>query len=205
MMTREWSVRLALTAMLLFAIGCRSTGAPPAQTAAEVAALLVAGDTARAEDRFGEIGADDDRALAFPVLFGQAQTQWKQRDYASCIRINRFLVAHYPERVSAREALLYALFLDRARTGTVPNGATRREMQQLGTAIRKASKEPPLWVDLAMVQVAIDGGEGQLARAAMARFHSRWNGRPALLRDYAQELDRWLATHEEPQAGPLAD
>jgi len=202
MKTKRWMVRSAAPMLLLLVIGCQSTGVPPTQIAADVAALLVAGDTARAEARFEEIGGDDDRALAYPVLHGQAETLWQQRDYASCIRVNRFLVAHYPDRVSAREALLYALFLNRARTGKVPGEATRREMAELGTAIRRVSKEPPLWVDLALVQVAIDGGDQRIARASMARFRSRWNGRPASLRDYAQELDRWLLTHEEPQAGP---
>jgi hypothetical protein len=151
------------------------------------------------------MGDEEDRALAYPVLHGQARTAWEQRDYATCIRINRFLVAHYPERVSAREALLYALFMNRARTGEVPNAATLREMAELGTAIRKVSKQPPVWVDLALAQAAIDAGQVRTARSSMTRFRSRWNGRPAALGDYARELDRWLATHEAPRAGPTAE
>jgi len=207
MKTERRMALLVLPALLLTAIACQSTGGgvPPERTANEVASLLVAGDTTRAEEQFRGIGDASDRARAYPVLYDRARAMWEQGDHASCIRINRFLVAHYPDRVSAREALLYALFLDRARTGKATDGVTRREMAALGTAIRTAEKAPPIWVDLALAQVAIDGGDNRVARASMTRFRSLWNGRPASLGDYARELDRWLKTHADPGAGPRSN
>jgi hypothetical protein len=197
MRTAPWIRRLvpALLPALLLVAACQSTeGPPPRDTAGEVAGLLVAGKTAEADARFATLAGENDRALAYEVLFDRARKLTGQRDYDSSMRINRFLVKHYPDRLSAREALLYALWLDRARSGEPHPDRTRREMEDLAVSIGKAGT-PPVWADLAMAQVAADDGNVTVARASMARFRSRWNGRPASLGSYVTEMERWIASN----------
>jgi hypothetical protein len=182
---------------LLLVSACQSTeGPPPRDTAGEMAGLLVAGKTAAADARFATLSDEDDRAFAYEVLFDRAKKLTGQRDYDSATRINRFLVKHYPDRLSAHEALLYALWLDRARSGRPAPDGTRREMENLAVTIRKAGT-PPVWTDLAMAQVAVDEGDVTVARASMARFQSRWNGRPSNLRSYVTEMERWIASRDD--------
>ena len=44
-------------------------------------------------------------------------------------------------------------------------------------------------------QDPIDQNNLTAARAALARFKSRWDGNPAALQDYAEELERYLSSH----------
>ncbi|MEN8148590.1 MAG: hypothetical protein ABFS86_02135 [Planctomycetota bacterium] len=188
-------ITMTILLVLLASTACRTTPTPPpGQVAEDVAVLLAAGDVAKAEEAFRLLD-DDGLDTAFGVLFARGREMAEQRDYGTCIRVNRFLVAHYPRRPDAREALLFALWLERARTGKPHDAATIKEMRALGAAVRTTEKDSPVWVDLALAQVAIDAGDLDAARAAMARFHARWNGHPASLGDYALEVDRWLASH----------
>ena len=190
-------MKIIMTALLALTVlaACQTTRVPPGQVAEDVAVLLAAGDVAKAEEAFRHLADDEGRDAAFPILFARGREMAEQRDYGTCIRLNRFLVTHYPKHMEAREALLFALWLERARTSKPHDGAAQKEMVALGTAVRSAEKNPPVWIDLALAQVAIDSGDVEGARAAMARFTARWNGHPASLSDYALELERWLASH----------
>lgn len=190
-------MKTTMTVLLaVFALAaCRTTQVDPSRVADDVAGLLAAGDVAKAEEAFRTLSGDDARDAAFPVLFARGRELAEQRDYGTSIRINRFLVTHYRSRMEAREALMFALWLERARTGKPHDEATIKEMRALGAAVRSGEKDPPVWVDLALAQAGIDGGDLAGARAAMARFEARWNGHPASLSDYAIEMGRWLASH----------
>ena len=187
------SIVLATT---LFAAACGSTpSAPPDETAGDVAAHLVSGDVAGAETRFREIEDEEGREAAYSTLFRKAKALCAERDYASCASINRFLVGRFPERAGPREALVYALWLDRAISGEPSSGATREEIRTHAASLRSSGETPPAWIDLALTQTEIDAGDVDAARSALARFTSRWDGRPPSLRDYAVELTRWIESH----------
>ena len=107
---------LPLLVALLMVPACRTTSAPPAETAGEVAAQLISGDVDADEEAFEAIDDDDDdREVAYNVLYEQAGGLHAQRDYDSSARILRFLVDQYPDARAPKEALLYTLLLQRGR------------------------------------------------------------------------------------------
>ena len=195
MRIRTLTLMTTMLSALLMLPACRTTGAPPAEVAGEVAAQLVAGDVDAAGDRFDAIDDDDDLEVAFTVLYEQAESLYGQKDFASASRVLRFLVEHYPHARAPKEALFLSLFLDTWSQGKPPARETLKEMSELAKGVREGVDSPPYWLDLLSVHTAIDAGNLQVARASMARFKSRWSGEPAGIQDYVSELERWLSTH----------
>ena len=204
------SIPFLLLAAVFTLAGCSSTPEPaptpeqPIEAQAhvdvqavgtEIAAHLVAGDVVAAEDALMTVEDPDDHAALYSLLFDRAQMFAADRDYDSCIRINRFLTRVYPEDRPAQEALVYSLWLARAQTGEAHDAATVAEIEAVSARIRAAGDPIPVWVDIALTQAAIDGGDLEAARIAMNRFNARWNREPPSLRAYAAELDRYIDTH----------
>lgn len=209
---RTLSLSFLMVAAVLALVGCSSTPEPaptptPAapvearayvdvqQVSLEVAAHLVAGDVAAAENAMMVVEEPDDYAAVYSLLFDRAQSLAGDQDYESCIRINRFLTRVYPDARSAQEALVYSLWLARAQSGAPHDAATVAEIDAVSARIRAAGDPVPVWVDIALTQAAIDGGDLEAARSAMNRFNARWDREPPSLRAYAEELDRYIDTH----------
>ena len=199
---------LSLLAAVLFLSGCGSTPASapdddaPArvdvvQTADEIAAHLLSGNVAAAEGLITRVGEQADYEAVFAVLYDRAEALASERDYDSCIRINQFLVDTYPDERTAKEALLYSLWLYRAQSGRPFDPGTVKEIESEAARLRGDGGPVPVWVDIALTQAAIDGGDIPTARAAMDRFNARWDREPPALRTYVGELERYIETHHQ--------
>ncbi|MEE8104636.1 MAG: hypothetical protein V3T86_03780 [Planctomycetota bacterium] len=182
-----------LVAALLFA-GCKSTSSvAPAEAADQIAAKLAAGERNEAERFFDTVDDDeDDREAIYAVLYEQAQAHYEAREYTPAAHILRFLVDEYSDGKAAKEALLYALFLERGRAGKASDEKTLDEMADLVRDLR--GKEAPVWVDLAAAQVAADRKDFGGARKHLNRFREKWDGNPAGLENYLREIARFVDT-----------
>lgn len=170
-----------------------SKGARPAEAAGDIAVKLMAGEEREAEYRFNDIDKDD-RDVAYRVLYDQAHALHQERDYAGAATILRFLARHFESAAAPKEALLYMLFLERARTKKPLDPGAAKEVEQLVGKIRTRDGAPA-WVDLAAAQNAVDRNRPDAARAAIQRFESRWDGEPVSLRPYLTEIRRYLETN----------
>jgi len=186
---------ITLGLILLFAVACATTHVPPADAAGEVASYLIAGEVNKAESRFDDIDSGDDQDVAFNVLYSQAQSLYDQRDYASAARVLRFLMERYEDKRAPKEALLLTLTLQSAREGKPPAGDELKEMNELAKELREGVENPPVWIDLVATHDAIDQGNLTAARASLARFQARFDGNPVSLTEYAEELERYLASN----------
>ncbi len=204
------SIPFLLLAAVVTLAGCSSTQHPARvseeqvearayvdvqQVAIEVAAHLMGGDVVAAEDAMMAVEEREDYDALYSLLFDRAQSLAGDQDYDSCIRINRFLTKVYPGERSAKEALVYSLWLARAQSGQAHDAATVAEIDAVSARIRADGEAVPVWVDIALTQAAIDGGDLEAARVAMNRFNDRWDREPPSLRAYAAELDRYIDTH----------
>jgi len=199
-----------LLAAVLFLAGCSSTPEPAptpdveapayvdvAAVAGEIAAYLIAGDVLAAEELISGVERSEDYEAVYSVLFDRAQALADQRDYDSSIRIDRFLVSVYPDQRSAQEALIYSLWLARAQSGEPHDAGTVKEIESIAAQLRADGEPAPVWVDIALTQAAIDNGDLDAARTAMARFNARWDREPPSLRAYATELERFIESHSQ--------
>jgi hypothetical protein len=155
---------------------------------------LEAGNVEEANDLF-EIVEDDAeyREKIYPVVYGAARTRYQEGNATSSVALLRFLHEGYPDAGAVPEALLYALFLERAGL-TEPDPALAAEIESLLAELRREKTALPVWVDLIEAQQSIDRGDTVLAREAYARFLGAWDGRPAdpLLAVYVDDIGRHL-------------
>ena len=93
--------------------------------------------------------------------------------------------------------MIYSLWLSRAQSGEPHDAATVQKIESIAARLRADGEPVPVWVDIALTQAAIDGGDLDAARTALARFNSRWNREPPALRAYATELDRYIESHSQ--------
>jgi len=190
------ALTLSSCLLALVTASCVSAAtAPPDELAADIVAALDAGQRAHADALFASAaGSEAHRERVYPVVFGAARQRFEAGEPAAASAQLDFLTDAYPEARSARVALLYSLFLQRTEQAE----AEPTLVLALGEAVadvREASSTPPAWVDLVEAQQAIDGGELDRARRSYDRFVAGWNGTPAPLTIYVEDVGRYLATH----------
>src|SRR6185503_16224014 len=105
----------------------------------------------------------------YPVLYGAARTRYQEGNSMGSVALLRFLHGTYPSAASVREALLYALFLERAGAKSADPELVA-EIDGLLADLRAAEAPLPAWIDLIEAQQAIDGRDSVRAREAYARF-----------------------------------
>lgn len=180
---------------LLLAACAGTPSGPPEMVAEGILADLDAGRPQAAAERFRAAAADADvRQRIYPMLYGDARRRYESGDYASAGLCLEFLAEHYPDAAAVREALVYALFLERSRLPAADPELVERIGRAL-TAVHERSVDPPAWLDLVAAQNALDQARPEQARVALARFHAGWDGHPAGLQTYIEDLDRYLASH----------
>ncbi len=183
---------LAPAVLLLLLTACMATPlGPPRQIGSEIVVALDAGNEDQAVDLFSRAtktgGARD---LLYPVLFDDARGRYEAGEAEGAARILRFMRDRYPDARAVREALVYALFLERSnQAGPAPELSA-----QLARELEAVDGRSP-WVDLVRTQHSIDRGSTDDARVSFERFVSRWDGEPAQLMPYVEDLDRYLASH----------
>jgi outer membrane protein assembly factor BamD (BamD/ComL family) len=188
----------------LFA-GCAATPpAPPEELANTLLTELEAGKVDEARKLF-EIVEDDDeyRDKIYPVIYGSARTRYLEGNPSNAAVLLRFLREGYPDAHAVPEALLYALFLQRAGQAEADPALTA-EIDSLVSDLREEKTTLPVWMDLIEAQQAFDRGDVELARAAYSRFLATWDRRPndPLLYVYVDDIGRHLDAgdgEQEPQ------
>ncbi len=160
---------------------------------AGVLTALDAGQTQEASELLRG-ASPQDRERAYPALYGEARSRFEAADYSDASRVLRLLVDGYPEAAAVREAYLYSLFLERDGQ-TEPRAELTRELEEGLASFAEAGGAAPHWIHLVEAQTAIDQDRATVARAAFQRFRSGWNGQPATLQPYVDDLDRYLASH----------
>lgn len=181
------------TCVVLLA-GCASTPVgPPEEVAPRIVALLDAGKDEDAAELFeASARAEGAEQRLYPLLYEEARARYQKGDSQPSARVLAFMAGRYPRALAVREALVYALFLERAES-EVPEPEL---VQAIGTAVGelKQSGAAPLWIGLVEAQQAIDRGEPDAAREAFAGFKDAWDGRPAELTVYVDDIDRYLVS-----------
>lgn len=183
----------------LLAPSCASSGgrkySTPEEATAAMISAAVAGDMPEAELIF-ETFADDpvQRDRAYVALFGAASERYGTGRSAEAANVLTFVTDRYPHAAAAREALVYALFLERAEAGAA-NEASSSAMKKAITAVRAGGATSPPGVELAETQVAIDGGDLDRARETFDAFLVGWDRTPADLVVYVEDIDRYLQSH----------
>ena len=175
--------------------GCASTPpGPPEEVAPRIVAALDAGREEDAEELF-EASAREKSAeeRLYPLLYEEARARYQKGDSEPSARVLRFMAGRYPKALAVREALVYALFLERAESD-VP---APELVQAIGAAVGELRKAgaPPLWIGLVEAQQAIDRGEPDAAREVFAGFKKAWDGRPSELAVYVEDIDRYMVSH----------
>jgi hypothetical protein len=159
-------------------------------------ALLDEGETGKAEDLFeASARADAARDQLYPLLYETARARYELGEATGSAAILRFMAEQYENSRAVDEALVYALFLQRAGTEVPPPEL----VQELGAAIsrlRESATEAPAWVELAAAQQAIDRGDLGAARQAYARFQLAEKEASPQLTVYIEDIDRYLRTHQ---------
>lgn len=165
----------------------------PDELAVSLVADLEAGDRSAASKRFKPVADNEEyRELIYPVLFDAARASYEAGNGESAVSLLRFLVDKYPAAQGAREAFLYALFLER---GSVleADEATNEEIQEQLDALREEGATPPNFVRLVAAQAAIDRGDMGAARSELDQFLAAWDGQPARLLPYVEDLTRYIS------------
>lgn len=195
-MKRPSPVLVPTALALLLAAGCAAApSGPPQELAVRLIAELDAGDPEEAHGLFARVRGDAAyRERIYPILFETARQRYERGEAGGAAALLRFLAQEYPTALSVREALLYALFLQRAGE-LEPDLARSIELTTLAQEVRAASADPSPWLALAETQAAIDQGRLPEARASLASFQERWDGQPSALVAYVEDLDRYLRSH----------
>ena len=203
MISEPRTSRRALPAALLLvwtlASGCASTSqrsfTGPEEAAVAVLTALEEGRSSEAERIYGTFTKSrTNEELLYPVLYDAARSRFEGGEPARAAQVLELLVERHPTAAGSREALVYALFLERAEQGV----ATPEQASRLSEAIaglRGTSTRVVPWVDLAETQLRIDEGRLDEARDSFARFLGTWEGEPTSLLTYAEDLNRYLQTH----------
>lgn len=193
---------LQVTAALLIPLlgaSCAATSvqtfANPAEATQAIVQAAEAGNQEEARRIFASFARSSvQRDKVYASLFSAAETRYERGNGASAARILDLVTTEYPKAVAAREALVYSLFVDRAGAETPTEGQTETMALAIEEA-RAASPQSSAWVALAATQVAIDRGDTSGARAEFDGFLQSWDGQPANLLPYVEDLDRYLQTH----------
>lgn len=177
-------------------LACRSTSVrfydSPEEATQAILAAAEAGDTAEANrvfDSFARSSIQRDRVYA--TLYDAAQARYENGRAGDAALVLAFVTDRYPGAVAAKEALVYALFLERAERGAA-DGELTAAIDAAVADVRAASPTPAVWVDLAATQAALDAGDRARAEDAFASFLGAWDGSPAELMTYVEDLDRRL-------------
>ena len=175
--------------------GCVTTPAgPPEEVAPKIAAALDSGNSKEAEQLFTASASEKEGSdQLYPLLYEEAHTRYKKGDSESSARLLKFMSGHYPRALAVREALVCALFLERAGKDAA-DPELLKTIDAAAQELRKSAAPPP-WLGLVEAQVAIDRGEPAAARDAFASFKKSWDGRPPELAIYVDDIDRYLSSH----------
>lgn len=184
---------------LLALSACSSTSirtfSSPGEATAAIAAAAEAGDmdeASRIFDGFARSSVARDRVYA--QLFDAAEARYEGGQPMNAANLLRFVSGRYPNAIAAREALVYALFLERVDRGVADDELTR-DLEAAIADVRSKAPRPANWVDLAATQASIDAGDLNEARTTFASFLGVWEGSPASLMPYVEDLDRYLQSH----------
>lgn len=187
---------------LLTTVACVATSlGTPLETAHRITAAVEAGDVEKAADWFERADNPEFRERMYPALYGKAAEYYAEGDTATASALLRLMHEHYNESDAVAEALLYSLFLERAREG-YPRGSENSELDRVLADVLENDKTVPTWVDLVQTQAAIDSGDIERAREAFARFRLQgWQPSESdgELMAYVDDLGRYLAN--PPQGG----
>ena len=176
--------------------GCASTpSGPPEEIAPKIVALLDEGKADDAAELFESAARSDEaRDQLYPLLFETARARYEKGEATGSTLVLRFMAEQYPRSGAVDEALVYALFLERAGT----EKPTSEQVQELGKAIehlREGTSEAPAWVELVQAQQAIDRGDLDAARQAYARFQAEKKATSPQLTVYVEDIDRYLRSN----------
>lgn len=177
----------------LLVASCATPPGPPVEVGMGIVTALDAGDVPAAEAQFARVARDAKyRQRIYPVLYDEARDRYASGNVAAAVPLLRFLSDQYSSSVAAPEALLYALFLQRSRQDQVDPRLTV-EIDTVLATLRERREDLPAWVALVDAQQSIDRGDVEVARAAFERFESQWDGQPAALAIYVDDLQRYLS------------
>lgn len=188
---------IAHAALLACLAACISPGGPsgpPQEVAGAIVAAFDAGDTAKASELFASIDGNAEYLdKVYPVLFDAAGSRFARGDGAGAVDILSEMALYYPSATSVREALAYALFLERGARET----ADPERVELLDTTLSgmRAGGSTSAWLDLIETQLRIDQNDLGAARIAFDRFLQGWDGTPDGMWVYVEDLDRYLASH----------
>ncbi|MEM8711972.1 MAG: hypothetical protein AAGG01_13560 [Planctomycetota bacterium] len=186
---------LAASALTACSSTSVQTFSSPAEATAAIVQAAEAGDQEEATrifDSFARSSVQRDRVYA--SLFDAAEARYDRGNGGAAANILTFVTAQYPAAVAAREALVYSLFIDRA-SGAEPTDDGVVALAQAVEGARESNPQPSPWIDLAATQVAIDRDDLSSARADFSQFLERWDGEPAGLMEYVEDIDRYLQSH----------
>jgi hypothetical protein len=188
-------MRAVLCALPLLLCACSTTksAGPPAEVADQIVLAIESDQDARAGDLFDRATSDDQDSM-YPRLYQAAQSRYEAGDNTGAIELLRFMVENYLDAMSVRQALLYALFVERGTVASAAPGWTEECDRTLAQLRSSASSLPP-WVDLCEAQLRADQGRTEDARRAFASFLQGWDGDPPELAVYVDDLERYLNTH----------
>ncbi len=184
---------------LLVLTACSSTSvrtfSSPSEATAAIVTSAEAGDmdeASRIFDGYARSSVARDRVYA--QLFDAAEARYESGQPMNAANLLRFVSGRYPNAIAAREALVYALFLERVDRGEADD-ELRRDMEAAIADVRSKAPRPANWIDLASTQASIDAGDLDQARTTFASFLGVWEGSPASLMPYVEDLDRYLQSH----------
>jgi hypothetical protein len=181
-----------LSASVLGAACATVPADPPGVVGARLVEHIEAGRLADASAEFDAVAANAHyRERIYPIVYEAARRRYADAEPAQAIALLRFLTERYPQAMAAREALLYAHLVHRG-TQVRPDPAALDEIDRLLGELRDSSTPLPIWIELVAAQQAIDRGDLAEARAAVAGFRAGWDGAPAELGLYVEELERYL-------------
>ena len=182
---------------LLLLTGCYSLPSEgPGDYARNVENRLQQGDTEQAGVMFERIEHDDQyRNVLYPVLFDASEEAFELGDYGKADTFLAFLANRYPEGPAVAEALAMNRFLWRSEMDE-PDADFTQSLGQALEDLRLRTSEVPVWVDLAETQFHLDEGDERRAARTLEHFLDRWDGDPAELLPYVEDLQRAM---EDPE------
>ncbi|MEM1451682.1 MAG: hypothetical protein AAF957_24730 [Planctomycetota bacterium] len=188
-----------LLAASTLAWSCASTTVSTFASAEEATAAIVtaaangnADEAERIFDSFARSSVQRDKVYA--TLYQAAEERYEAGRGQEASLILALVTKKYPKAAAAREALVYARFIERAESGS-SSEESNREMRAAIDDLRASSGSAPPWVDLAETQLAIDEGDMDLAARSFETFLEGWNGQPESLALYVEDINRYLQSN----------
>lgn len=195
-MNRTMRALMLATAVLVVNNGCQTTPpGPPAAEAASIVADLDADKPDAASGRFKRVTREQGFSdKLYPLLYEKARERYQRGDGAGASRILGFMSERYVHGTAVREALLYALFLERAGASK-PDPKLVDKLEAALLAAREKPANDSAWRELIETQIAIDRGRLPEAKEALKRFRAVWDGKPDALATYVEDVDRYLLSN----------